>query len=125
MINPYALDYLKTGSASDYAMAFIHDHMLADSFEGHDGQSIKIYTWIPRKQVIFVHDGRTQKLTQEEFALERNRTIERIVGVINDMSGPTKGKGALLKRKAAAKQFCEMAFTKSEKEEMDRKYAIG
>lgn len=91
--------------ASLQAMALI----TCDRFNQR-GEDVRILTFLPTRQVFMkVGDRMLSRYTQEEFAEKRRQAIQSLGDLISEMNGPTKGKGALLKRKAAGRRFCELA----------------
>lgn len=75
-----------------------------------DGKDVRIFTFLPTRQVFMkVGDRLSKRYTQEEFHAMRRDNAQRLMDLISAMNGPTRGKGSLLKRRAAAREFAKLA----------------
>lgn len=93
--------------ASTVVRAISRSHAMinADVLETRDGQEVKIFSFVPTREVYFLIGDSRRRMTQAEFAANRRNAVQAVADMFAVLGAPNKGKGIKAKKQAAKEMF--------------------
>jgi hypothetical protein len=93
--------------ASTVVRAISRSHAMinADVLETRDGNEVKIFSFVPTREVYLLNGDSKKRMSQSEFAAKRQRAAQAVGEMFAILGAPNKGKGIKAKKAEAREMF--------------------